>query len=217
MTLETLLGRHRWIRYVAPFAVFIVLTTVQGSVPDGVAWMYPVKTVLVGLILLALTPSLTPNKPSHTVVSVFVGLSVFVVWILPEGLYPKLGAAQAFDPTAYFTGVVLYVWIGVRLIGSTVVVSVMEEFFWRGFLLRWIIKPDFEKVAIGTFSWPSFLLTSVLFASEHNRWLVGLVAGMTYNILLYRTRSLFPCIIAHGLTNLALGIYVLMTGKWGFW
>lgn len=217
MTLKTLLARHRWLRYVAPFAVFIVLTAVQGSVPDGVAWMYPAKTVLVGLMLLALTPSLTPIKRSHTVVSVLVGLSVFVAWILPEGLYPKLGAAQAFDPTAYFTGVVLYVWIGVRLIGSTVVVSVMEEIFWRGFLLRWIIKPDFEKVAIGTFTWPSFLLTSVLFASEHHRWLVGLVAGMIYNILLYRTRSLFQCIIAHGLTNLALGIYVLMTGKWGFW
>lgn len=83
--------------------------------------------------------------------------------------------------------------------------------------MRWIINPNFQKVAIGTFSWPSFLLTTLLFASEHNRRLVGLIAGVAYNLLLYRTRSLYACIIAHGVTNLALGIYVLTTGAWSFW
>ncbi len=107
--------------------------------------------------------------------------------------------------------------VGSAIIGTSVVVPVVEEFFWRGFLLRWIINADFRKVAIGTFSWPSFLLTTVLFASEHNRWLVGLVAGVAYNLLLYRTKSLYACIVAHGVTNLALAIYVLTTGEWSFW
>ena len=162
-----------------------------------------------------------PGLPRLTVQStglaVLVGVVVFVMWILPEGMYPYLGSSESFDPFAHFTGPWLFGWIAVRLLGASLLVLVIEEYFWRGFLLRWIINPDFQKVAIGTFSWPSFLLTTLLFASEHNRRLVGLIAGAAYNLLLYRTRSLYACIIAHGVTNLALGIYVLTTGAWSFW
>ncbi len=97
------------------------------------------------------------------------------------------------------------------------VVAITEELFWRGFLIRWIIKPDFRSVPIGMFTWPSFVITSLLFATEHNRWLVGLIAGIIYNILLYRTKSLRACMVAHGMTNLALGLYVLATQQWTFW
>ncbi len=107
--------------------------------------------------------------------------------------------------------------MALRLTGATLLVPVAEELFWRGFILRWIVNPDFQKVPIGTFTWPSFVLTSLLFATEHNRWLVGLVAGIVYNLLVYRTRSLFACMVAHGVTNLALGVYVLNTGLWTFW
>ena len=70
---------------------------------------------------------------------------------------------------------------------------------------------------MGLFTWPSFLVTSALFAVEHDRWLVGLMAGVAYNLLFYRTKSLYACMVAHGVTNLALGIYVLRTGQWTFW
>ncbi|MGA7827253.1 MAG: CPBP family glutamic-type intramembrane protease [Geobacteraceae bacterium] len=56
-----------------------------------------------------------------------------------------------------------------------------------------------------------------MFGLEHNLFLAGIMAGIAYNLLLYRTKSLSACILAHGLTNLALGIYVLQTGKWYFW
>ena len=98
-----------------------------------------------------------------------------------------------------------------------VVVAVMEEVFWRGFLLRWIIKQDFLNVSFGTFTWVSFAVTSILFAVEHNRWFAGLLAGVIYNLWFYRTRSIYACIVAHGVTNLALGLYVLYTGDWSFW
>ena len=41
--------------------------------------------------------------------------------------------------------------------------------------------------------------------------------GVAYNLLLYRTKSLYACIVAHGVTNLAPAIYVLATGEWSFW
>lgn len=209
--------RYPWLPYVAPFALFIALTAIEPGGAGVRVWTYPVKTVVVAITLVVLLRGLPPLIVRHSALAGLVGLVTFVIWILPEGLYAYLGTPETFDPFANIAVPWVYGWIAFRLVGAMVVVPIMEEFFWRGFLIRWIINDDFRKVPIGAFSWPSFLLTTVLFASEHNRWLVGLVAGVAYNLLLYRTKSLYACIVAHGVTNLALAIYVLATGEWSFW
>jgi hypothetical protein len=176
------LTRHPWLAYIAPFALFMSFTVIQPS--DAFwPWLYPLKTVAVGIALLLLIRWFPKLEICSTWFAGGVGAVVFVLWVLPEGFYPLI----------------------------------MEELFWRGFLIRWLVKENFQKVAIGTFTWPSFLITSVLFASEHNRWLVGLMAGVVYNLVLYRTKSLYACMIAHGVTNLALAIFVLTTDQWAFW
>ena len=207
---------HDWVPYAAPFALFMVFTVVQPS--EGfIPWLYPLKTVAVGAAILVFARRLPTLAPSSTALAAVAGVVVFGLWILPEGLYPTLGTPRAVNPFDHLSGATAWTWIGFRLLGASVVVAVMEEVFWRGFLLRWIIDQDFQKVAMGVFTWPSFLITSALFAVEHDRWLVGLVAGVAYNLLFYRTKSLYACVVAHGVTNLALGIYVLATGSWSYW
>lgn len=105
----------------------------------------------------------------------------------------------------------------VRLAGAALVVPLMEELFWRSFLLRWLVRPDFRRVSLGTFTVQSFLIATVLFGLEHNLWLSGLVAGVAYTALLYRSKNLWSCIVAHGVTNLALGVHVLVTQQWHWW
>ena len=205
-----------WIPYVLPFALFMLFIAVQPS--EGfIPWLYPLKTLVVGGAILFVAPGFPPLTPRSTPLAVGAGIAVFVLWVLPEGLYPILGTPAGVNPFDHLSGARAWTWIGFRLLGASVVVAVMEEVFWRGFILRWIIRQDFRKVAIGAFTWPSFLVTSALFAVEHDRWLVGLVAGVAYNLLLYRTKSLYACIVAHGVTNLALGLYVLYTQQWSFW
>jgi CAAX prenyl protease-like protein len=97
------------------------------------------------------------------------------------------------------------------------VVPLMEELFWRSFLLRYLIDQNFESVPVGSFTWPSFLVTTVLFGLEHHFLVAGMLAGAIYSLLLYRTRSLAQCVLAHAVTNLALAGYVLYTGNWYFW
>ena len=146
-----------------------------------------------------------------------MGLLVLVLWILPEGLYPLLGQTTIFDPYQHFSRSLAIVWIGVRLAGAAIRRPDAEEFFWRGFLIRWLVRSDFQTVAPGTFTWTSFLITSALFAAEHVQWLAGLMAGIAYNLLWYRTRSLKAGILFHGVTNFGLGVWVLATGQWNFW
>lgn len=214
---QDLIERHPWLPYAAPFLLFVALTGLQGQVPGGVAWVYPVKTVLTGLLILGLRRWLVPGGDWSVVASTVTGVVVLVLWILPDGHYPLLGTPTEFDPFAHFTRAQAFVWIAFRLVGTALIVPIVEEFFWRGFLIRWLVKADFRSVPMGTFTWYSFLATSVLFAVEHFHWLPGLFAGVVYNLLWYRTRSLKACILAHAVTNLGLGIWVLATGQWRFW
>jgi CAAX prenyl protease-like protein len=48
-------------------------------------------------------------------------------------------------------------------------------------------------------------------------FLAGVMAGAAYNAVLYKTRSISQCVLAHAVTNCALALYVLATGQWRFW
>jgi len=99
------------------------------------------------------------------------------------------------------------------------VVPVMEELFWRDFLWRTIIAPnDFKLAHVGEWDWKAFALVAGFFATVHgNWWLTSIVWASMVGWLLVTTRSLGACIIAHGVTNLLLGVYVLWTKQWFFW
>jgi CAAX prenyl protease-like protein len=85
--------------------------------------------------------------------------------------------------------------------------------------LRYLINEKFTEVPIGTFSWLSFGIVTVVFGFTHSRpdWVAALVTGALYNLVAYRTRSLTSCVVAHALTNLLLGAWIMATRQWGFW
>jgi CAAX prenyl protease-like protein len=96
-------------------------------------------------------------------------------------------------------------------------VPVMEEIFWRSFMLRYLTQLDFRRVAVGTFSASALWVTVGGSALSHPEWLVAAIAALAYSLWLRRTRSLFASIVAHATTNAALGVYVLTTGSWQYW
>ena len=208
-------------------------------------YLYPVKAVIVALCLLLLLRNYDElrfsdwkNLPA-TLVSCVVGVVVFILWInmawtiqdvslVLRDITEKLGlglkwspqnpsALAGYDPFKFQDVVTRNFLISSRLIGAAVIVPVMEELFWRSFLLRYLVNNDFTRVAVGTFTWGSFLIVTLLFGVEHDFLFAGMMAGIAYNLLAVYTRSIAQCILSHGVTNLILGIYVLNTGKWQFW
>jgi CAAX prenyl protease-like protein len=81
-------------------------------------------------------------------------------------------------------------------------------------LILWVINPDFEKAAFGTFTLVLFAATVVLFGLEHNFWLAGMMAGVGYQCLYDQPRRLWPCVVAHATINVILGMHVLATQEW---
>ena len=212
--------------YVAPFAAFIILLGVKNSLDINANWEYPVRVVIVCVILWLVSRAVIPKRPARLLSSVVVGIFVFLIWIAPDWIWPLyrshwlfenavVGAAKTSLPSNVRASLGFLVF---RLFGTAILVPVIEELFWRGWLMRYLINVDFRKVPLGTYSATSVWLTAVLFATEHGPyWDVGLCAGLIYNAWMLRTRSLADCMIAHAVTNACLAIYVIAGGHWEYW
>ena len=96
-------------------------------------------------------------------------------------------------------------------------IAVIEEFFWRGFLMRWMVKSDFISVDPLRITRLFLIISAVVFGLEHSRWFVGIVAGLAYGWLYCRKGDLVAVAVAHVTTNFLLGLYVLATGAYQFW
>jgi CAAX prenyl protease-like protein len=197
-----------------------------GLLPGGVTWAYPARTLATCGVLLWCSCGVIRLRPSRAIPSILLGVAVFAIWIGPDLLWPGYREHWIFRH-ALVSGIgglppaeaAVPLWrVLVRVAGSVLLVPVVEELFWRAWLMRWLISHQFYKVPLGTYSRQAFWVTALLFASEHGMyWDVGLAAGIAYNWWMVRTRSLADCILAHAVTNACLAAYVLCTGRWQYW
>lgn len=117
------------------------------------------------------------------------------------------------DGTLFWSHVVL------KICRAVTIVPIVEELFWRGFILRAFVNWDrFQHVPWGQFSWVAFLGSSLLSTVQHPaNWGVSIPCWMLFNVLFYKTRSLSCLMLTHAVTNFALYLYVVRSGDWRFW
>ena len=198
------MSKSAWL--IAPYAAWMVLMSVLPSTATG----YAVRSVVTAALLVGWLKAEGlkargmdgPGIGRSVLIGLGVGLVVFAIWILPEQFgwewYRRFCIAGEGGTTAVAesSGVLL----AIRLAGSAFVISVAEELFFR----KWLI------------GFAGFWWMVGLFAIEHDRWLVGAIAGVVYGGL-YLRAGLLSAIVAHATTNLVLGLWVLKTGQWQFW
>ena len=203
--------------------LFVALTAAEGSFARYGTFLYVVKALVVTAALFLFRRPLRDVRFDRRVLlpASVVGLAVFIEWIVVDPLTPHLsvlGKRSAANPFTAFPDLTHRIlFLAIRFYGLVLMVPVMEEIFWRSFLLRWITKPEFEEVPLGTFNLTAFAVVALFFGFAHQEWLAAIVCAAAYAILFRQTRSLYACIVAHGVTNLALGLYVLSTGQWHYW
>jgi len=208
--------------YILPFAVFIAFLAIKSFVAVPEFLRFAVLVVAIGIF----SRKLIAVRPSQTVLSVLLGIAVFFIWIGPDVLIPGYRNSFLFSnalvghPTAstVATDKISTSFLIFRVLVSVIAVPILEELFWRGWMLRWIANPRFTTIPIGTWNAQAFWIVAFLFASEHGSyWDVGLVTGMIYNYWAIRTHNLMDCIIAHAATNACLAAYVIGWNQWQFW
>lgn len=186
-------------------------------------WLYPFKVILVGALLWHFRCHYSELKSPaalswrHWLLALGAGVVVFDTWINLDMAWATLGSGAAgFDPRNS-GGEIDWTLALPRLLGAALVVPLMEELFWRSFVMRWIDHQDFMSKKPAQISLRALLIVSVVFGFEHHLWFAGIIAGLAYGWLYMRTSNLWAPVVAHGVTNGLLGLWVLHTGNWQFW
>lgn len=235
--------------HIAPLFVFMALMAVPDmfrienpelpwyqKAPEH--WLYPAQTMMCGALLLLFRPHYQLQPWRGLPLAVILAVIGIAAWIAPSWWFEKIRSEaaapewwswlglverkQGFDPT------VLSAWpwaekasVSLRFVRMVIVVPLVEELFWRGFLMRYLNAGDgpWQRVPFGTHSWRAFGIVTVLVVLIHQPedYLAALVWGSLIYGLAVRTRSLGACVIMHSVGNLLLGIYALRTQQWGFW
>jgi len=212
-----------------PFAAFMLLLALRGVVPGDSSWgidprwIYAATVLVVGALLgwywREYGELVKQTRPSwsEAALATVVGLIVFALWIRLDAPWMQLSEPSAAFVPIDANGRLLWPLVALRWVGATLIVPVMEELFWRSFLMRWIRSPQFETVLPQQVGPKAIILTTFVFTLAHTLWLAAVIAGLAYALLYVRTGKLWVPIIAHAVTNGALGIWVVATGRWSFW
>ncbi len=221
---------------VVPFAVFLLITVTfqAGGGETSKYWWYLVKTGVGAWLVWECRHAVTELKWEFSWEAVVVGVMVFGIWVGLDPYYPKqdelmfkLGFGK--DPSAetpviwnpfvaFGAGSAMgWFFVLVRTAGSTALVPMIEEVFYRSFLYRYMISPEFERVPLNRWHGVSMALTCGVFAFTHHQWLAGILCGIAYQGLVIRKNRIGDAMTAHAITNLLLAIWVVARGDWKFW
>ena len=203
-------------------------------------WMYPLQTIIVGAVLCFFWRNYDFRPSKGILLGVVLGVVGITLWILPSYLYDALGYTEetvgslkhfgfaprddGFDPSVLIPefGVAGY-WCSttLRFLRAVMVVALVEELFWRGFLMRFLVDRDgdYWKVPFGKHQILSYLFTTGAFIFIHQP--VDYLGAFLFGSLMYwlavRTKSLAACVVMHGVANLLMGIYALRFSEFGLW
>jgi len=208
---------------VAPFVIFVILTAFQGQLgEDSRYWLYLLKTLVGAWLIWEMRAFVTEMRWKWSWEAGLVGVAIFVIWVGLAGLYPRISEVKdaGWNPhQKYGEGSALaWLYVVVRIAGSSIVVPPIEEVFYRSFLYRVLVKTDFRALPLGQFHGLSFVVTSAIFGFLHpDRWLAGILCGLAYQWLVIHKNRLGDAMTAHAITNCLLGLWVVWTGAWIFW
>ncbi len=224
-------GRQSLVAYVAPLACYMIPTMFESSNPLGLSYeaVCTLKGVFAGAVFFVYHryyPSISTKGFGSAIVAGVLGLVVWIGLDRLQSVVPGLqqlaqmlqGQRVGFNPFSEGEPSARQITFAiVRLVELAIVVPLIEEVFWRGFLSRYLISEDFEKVEQGTFTRFSFLLVTLLFASAHTEILAAIAWCAMINVLYARTKNVWACVLMHAVTNGLLGAYILMTKEWHLW
>jgi len=112
----------------------------------------------------------------------------------------------------------MYSFVGIRLLGLCLVIPVAEEFFARGFLMRYIEDIDWDQIPMGEATWKSLAGIIVYGAMTHPGEIVPAIAWFALITWMYlKGKNVWDCVVAHAVTNALLAAFVLKTNTWELW
>jgi exosortase E/protease (VPEID-CTERM system) len=210
--------------FLLPLLAVVATALVSGLFVEELDYFYSLR-VVVGLLVLAwyhqdYAAGLRQHLRGRSALSwhaVGVGVAVYVLWIGISALTAPYAAEAPPEALSELATPLVAVWIIGRMLGAVLVVPIVEELAFRGFLLRRLVASDFTKVPYDQWHWWPVLISSLAFAAAHQQWIGGFAAGVLYAYAQKRRGLLSDAIVAHAVTNALIAMQVLLAGHWSLW
>lgn len=212
--------------YLMPLLVWLAVGLVASAWVSGHDPFYPLRVMMVLPVIwmlrrgiaealvptggTALSPGLSALAPWA------IGLAVAGMWLALSAGAPTRGLATVAAAEGWSAGF-LGLWLVFRLAGTVIIVPVIEELAFRGYLQRRLVAADFTAVPQGLWHWAAVLVSAAAFGAMHGHWLAGFLAGMGFSLAAHLRGRLGDAIIAHAVANAVLAFWVLGFGRWDLW
>lgn len=204
--------------YIAPFLAILAAAMISRAASGSFEWTYPLRFAAAAGALLFFRRKYASIDWKFGWAAPVVGGLVFVLWI---GLDRIAGtSAESTIPIglAASPSATRIAWLIFRILAAVITVPIAEELAFRGFLLRRLISADFESVDLRRWSFLAVSVSSLVFGLMHgDRWIAGSMAGLLYAAAQKWRGRIGDAVVAHGVTNALIAIWVLWGGHWSLW
>jgi exosortase E/protease (VPEID-CTERM system) len=204
--------------YLTPFLTIVAAAMVTRAAADGFEWFYPLRFLAAAVALLYFRRKYRDLDWRVGWAAPIAGGTVFLMWLGLDLLMGTTSESVSGAGLASLSTPARVTWIVFRTLAATVTVPIAEELAFRGFLLRRLISPNFEKVNCRSFTLFSVFGSSIAFGILHgDHWLAGTIAGVFYAFTFRNRGRMGDAVVAHAITNALLIPWVLHSGNWRFW
>lgn len=202
--------------YLGPMLAMIATSLVTGLFATDIDLLYFARSVAAGLVLWLYRGYFKELLVLPSLLSIGIGIAIAVLWMFvvqpPEGgVSPLAAALDTLTPASRA------LWLAGRLIGFIVIAPIVEEMAFRGYLLRRVQDPDFDRVPGTQWTVPAVALSSFLFGAIHASFIAGTLAGVLFAVAVLHRGKLTDAIAAHSVANLVLAIVGLVRGAYWLW
>lgn len=201
--------------YLVPFLAILGASFISKGASGYFEWLYPLRFVAAAIALWVFRREYGKLNWRFGWAAPLTGVGIFLIWIAPS-LWLHENSASTLGPAlAALTPFARFTWIAFRVAAAVVTVPIAEELAFRGYLARRIMGRDFDEIPFAHLTLLSVALSSLAFGVMHGQhWLVGIVAGLAYALLLRYRGRMGDAVVAHAVSNLLLAAWVLARGDW---
>jgi exosortase E/protease (VPEID-CTERM system) len=202
--------------YLMPLLAILAAGMLSRAISSSFEYFYPLRLIAGVATITLYWKKLARIDWQWTWRGPVVGALVFVVWVLAAHFL--IPAAVIPESLSSLPPIVRVIWICSRVAASVLLVPIAEELAYRGYLMRRIVKADFETVPFSSVGWPALIAAAVVFGLAHGvLWIPGIVAGLAFGLLAVRRAHLGEAVAAHATANALIAASVLAAGQWQLW
>lgn len=189
---------------ILPFVVFMLTGILTQALFVFPPLGYPLIVLGLGIAVWTFRHHYRSLPWSADAIAIGSGLAVGVFWVLlaERGGEEASGIASAL---ATLPPALVAIWIALRLIGTVLLVPLVEEMFFRGYVMA--------RLDRGGLVWRliAIALSTALFAALHGRWIEAAIAGIVFAVVMLRRGRVTDAVISHLAANATVAAAALIT------